>query len=462
MPDPGPGFSRPCPSCGRRVPRSVAVCRCGAEVPTLPDDTTESPKPEGGAFSAANMVVGLLLLVAVAATAFWSLSQPPAKVPAQRAPMGGVADGGLLPPPPSERAPEMLPGLRVREAELAQAGGRGPAGPPPPSAAPLGSAAPLEDVVGRIMPAVVLIETSSGRGSGFFVRPDTVITSLHVVNRETFVTLRRNDGTTASARVDLKAPAYDLAVLRVTSPAADQVVIRIGSAGALRPGQEVITIGSALGTLQNSVSRGVVSGLRRSGDATLIQNDAAANPGNSGGPLLDRQGVAVGVTTGGDQDRPGINFAVAIDHARDILEGRLAASTAKPLALADARTITQGETDRAPDGERAFLDAVTRVAQTANALDPEWQGFRKTCFTGTIAGTLSHEWLVMLTPRAITPAQAGGGTCPSFLIEFQKQANRLGQEMRTALEGARRAGVLPGVVRDALRTNRLAFDGWDR
>lgn len=418
---------------------------------------TESQSPEPGGFSAVNLVVGLLLLMAVAATAFWSLSQPPATVPAQRAPMGGVAQGGLLLPPPSESAPEMLPGLRVREAELAQAGDRVPEGAPSPP-----DAAPLEDVVSRIMPAVVLIETSSGRGSGFFVRPDTLITSLHVVSQDTFVKLRRVDGTTDSARVDLKAPAYDLAILRVPTPVANQAVIPMGSFGTLRAGQDVITIGSALGTLQNSVSRGVVSGIRRSGEATLIQNDAAANPGNSGGPLLDRQGVAVGVTTGGDQARPGINFAVAIDHARDILEGRMAASTAQPLALANARAVTPGEAAPAPEGERAFLDTMTRLAKGANSLDGAWQGFRNTCFTGTIAGTFSHEWLVMLTPRAITPAQAGGGTCPSFLIEFQTEANRLGLEMRTALEDARRAGVLPGVVRDALRTNRLEFDGWER
>ena len=58
----------------------------------------------------------------------------------------------------------------------------------------------------------------------------------------------------------------------------------MGSAHSLRPGQEIIVIGSALGTLQNSVSRGIVSGLRTSGGATLVQTDAAANPGNSGGP----------------------------------------------------------------------------------------------------------------------------------------------------------------------------------
>jgi S1-C subfamily serine protease len=451
MPDPGPGFSRPCPSCGRRVPRSVAICRCGAEVPAFPDE--ENPGPEAGGLSAVNLAVGLLLLIAVVITGYWSFTRPPAADVVAPARQGDVVEGGLALPQPSvtsveSRVPD--PGTVAGAPQVDQ-----------PAATGGDPTTPLEDVVSRIMPAVVLIETSSGRGSGFFVRPDTLITSLHVVNRETFVTLRFIDGTTASARVDLKAPAYDLAVLRLTTPAASQVVIPIGSAGTLRPGQEVITIGSALGTLQNSVSRGVVSGLRRSGDATLIQNDAAANPGNSGGPLLDRNGVAVGVMTGGDQERPGINFAVAIDHARDILEGRLAAPTAKPLALADARAVTPGE-ERAPDGERVFLETIARLAEGAKTLDSAWQGFRKSCFTGAIAGAFSHEWLVMLTPRAITPAQAGGGTCPNFLVEFQKEATRFGQEMRTALEDARRAGVLPGVVRDALRTNRLEFDGWER
>ena len=65
------------------------------------------------------------------------------------------------------------------------------------------------------------------------------------------------------------------------------------------PGQEIIVIGSALGTLQNSVSRGIVSGLRASGGATLVQTDAAANPGNSGGPMLDRNGTVIGITTMG-------------------------------------------------------------------------------------------------------------------------------------------------------------------
>ena len=68
----------------------------------------------------------------------------------------------------------------------------------------------------------------------------------------------------------------------------------------------------------------------------------------------------------------------------------------------------------------------------------------------------------MLSPRAITPAQVGGGSCGSFLLAFQREAGRVAAEMRSALEKARRAGILPGVVREALRANRLEFDGWDR
>ena len=98
----------------------------------------------------------------------------------------------------------------------------------------------------------------------------------------------------------------------------------MASAQSLKPGQEIVVIGSALGTLQNSVSRGIVSGLRSAGGATLVQTDAAVNPGNSGGPMLDRSGAVVGITTMGYKNAEGLNFGVAIDHARDLLEGRIA------------------------------------------------------------------------------------------------------------------------------------------
>ena len=94
------------------------------------------------------------------------------------------------------------------------------------------------------------------------MRHDTLITNVHVVQNDGYVTLRRMDGSTVNARVESRAPAFDIAILKVATPSASQAVIPMGSAHSLKPGQEIIVIGSALGTLQNSVSRGIVSGLR--------------------------------------------------------------------------------------------------------------------------------------------------------------------------------------------------------
>ncbi|MDP3717910.1 MAG: trypsin-like peptidase domain-containing protein [Acidobacteriota bacterium] len=459
MPDPGPGLSRLCPACGRRVPRSVALCRCGAGLPALDDGPPEAQDPPTRGLTAMNLAAGLLLLAAVAATGYWSFTRPPAAAPQGPAARRGVAEGGFL-PLPATNGPPLLFGERGNVP--ANADNRAPEADPLPPVAEPEAATPLEDVVGRVLPAVVLVETSSGRGSGFYVRPDTLITNLHVVKSDGFVKLRRTDGTTVTARVDLRSPAHDLAILRVTAPAADQVVIDMGTADTLRPGQEVINIGSPFGTLRNSVTRGIVSGIRRSGVATMIQNDATAHPGNSGGPLLDRNGVAVGITTGGENDKPGIHYAVAIDHAREILGGRLADSTAPPLAIRDVKAVdpASSEPQRVID-ERAFTAAVARIAATADALDVEWTKFREACYTGTVPGSTGREWLVMLSPRPITPSQVSFGACATFVTGVQAEANRLRAAMRGALDSARRAGVLPGTIRDALQANRLEFD-WDR
>jgi S1-C subfamily serine protease len=430
---------------------------------------------ERGGLSPANLAVGVLLLTGLVAAGYWSLQTSPGA--SIDGPPQGIAASAATDVPNSAQiqappAAELSAERRAWEAELARAGATpAPVPPPaartvePPAAAPAAPAS-LEDVVSRVMPAVVLVETSSGRGSGFFVRPDTIVTNVHVVKDDGFVKLRRMDGTTVTARVDLRSPAFDIAILKLVGSSAGQAVIQMGSAHTLRPGQEVITIGSAMGTLQNSVTRGIVSGVRQSGSATMVQTDAAANPGNSGGPLLDRNGVAIGITTMGFRDQQGINFAVAIDHARAIIEGRPAGSAAAPLALNDLKSLTPAlpsESERAlAEGERAFLASAARIARVADVLDLDWKQFRQGCYTSAVPGSFSHEWFIMLTPRAVTAAQVPTGSCASFVGEFQQAATRLGKEMRGALEQARRAGVMPGVVRDALRANRLEFDGWDR
>jgi S1-C subfamily serine protease len=444
----------------------VAVCRCGAEVPvTLHEQPADPVSPNQG-LSAANLAIGALLLGAVVAAGYWATRPAPVQ-PSAAAPLASTVEGGVL-PAPSPGTPVSAE-RRAWEAELAKADASQP-NAAPPEAAPLATtAAPgtptsLEDVVSRVMPAVVLVEASAGRGSAFFVRPDTLITNVHVVKDDRVVQLRRMDGSTVSARVESKAPGFDIAILRVTA-VAGQVVIPIGSTSALRPGQEVFTIGSALGTLQNSVTRGIVSGVRQAGDATLVQTDAAANPGNSGGPLLDRNGVAIGITTMGYREQQGLNFAVAIDHARDILDGRATSTSTAPLALNEVKPAGSprpSESERAKEeGERVFVATMKRAGEAADALDSDWRQFRQACYKAALPTSYSHEWFVVLSPGAITPSQVGG-SCSTFLAEFQKQATRLSGVVRNALDAARRAGVLPGAIRDALRDNRLEFDGWDR
>lgn len=457
MPDPGPGFSRPCPSCGRRVPKTVTVCRCGVEVPGGEADSPGEDSARSGGLSAVNLAIGTLLLVGVGLTGYWSLSRPPLEyVPA--VPRTTAEPATALP-----ATAVSIPG--------GSASTPATAGFVPPGRAPVSPAVapepadPLEDVVARVMPAVVLVETATNRGSGFYVRTDTVLTNAHVVKNEAFVKLRQADGTTVTARVDLKSPAFDIAVLKVMAPAPNQVVIPLGTADTLRPGQEVFTIGSPFGTLKNSVTRGVVSGLRRSGSATMVQNDAAAHPGSSGGPLLDRRGVAVGITTMGDADKQGINYAVAIEHARAILDGRVVDSTAPPLSLNQVTALEPAKPEAqrvADEGERTFAAAIADLARNADAFDGEWKKFRQACYSGALPGSYGREWFVMLSSRPITPSQVSSGACATFVTGFQPDANRLGAAIRSALDNARRAGVLPGTVRDALSANRLEFDGWDR
>lgn len=313
-------------------------------------------------------------------------------------------------------------------------------------------------MIDRVMPAIVLIETTGGRGSGFFVRHDTLITNVHVVENDGYVTLRRMDGTTVNARVETRAPAFDLAILKVATPSPSQAVIPMGSAQALRPGQEIIVIGSALGTLTNSVSRGIVSGLRTSGGATLVQTDAAANPGNSGGPMLDRNGSVVGVTTMGYKNAEGLNFGVAIDHARDLLEGRQT-NLGTQRGLTDIQSQSRGsETDQQQrQGEEELRGRIAQLAQAAGDLDSAWRRYRDQCYQSPIPGNYEREWFAMLRQM---PANAASG-CAAYYADMESHVKQFRTEMQRTVSDARRASVLPGTIRDLLRQNRLDFD-WDR
>lgn len=459
MPDRDPaGFSRVCPACGRRVPRNVATCRCGVELPleVLSDAPAVEPAATGGGSTAIVALVTAGLLAAGAG--YWFFPRAGA-VTTPGSPARGDAASRASNPTRAGASPEARAWDAAAHATDAAASAAAPIAPSSATDSPVKLSASIEEMVDRVMPAVVLIETTGGRGSGFYVRHDTLITNAHVVQNDTYVTLRRMDGSSVSARVETKSPALDLAILKVATPSSSQAVIPMAAQG-VRPGQEIIVIGSALGTLQNSVSRGIVSGLRTAGGATLVQTDAASNPGNSGGPMLNRDGAVIGITTMGYKNAEGLNFGVAIEHARDLLEGRTA-RLGTTGGLNDVQSRSQDSTSdrRQQQGEEQFRGGVNQLAQSADTIDRDWKAFRDRCFKNPIPGNYQREWFAVLVPRKI-PSDAAAG-CISYYQGLESNIKEFHGMMRRLLTEARRANLLPGTIRDALRHSRLEFD-WDR
>jgi S1-C subfamily serine protease len=181
-------------------------------------------------------------------------------------------------------------------------------------------------------PAVVNLRAESqpgsrrpgGSGSGFLFTPDGfLLTNHHVVRGSDRLRVRLNDGREVSGRVVGADPWTDVAVVQADASGLPHAAL--GSSAELRVGQLVVAIGSPFG-FDSTVTAGVVSALGRSLRSitghlvdNVIQTDAALNPGNSGGPLLDSRGRVVGINTAIIQSAQGICFAIPIDMARRIL-----------------------------------------------------------------------------------------------------------------------------------------------
>jgi S1-C subfamily serine protease len=194
-----------------------------------------------------------------------------------------------------------------------------------------------ERVYQAIQPSLVMVESKlpakdgnaqSGLGSGVVIDDrGEILTSLHVVADATEIQVTFADGTQSRAQVAVQRPENDIAVLHADQLPAQLVPATLGNPRAMQVGDEAYAVGHPFG-LYASMSAGVISAFNRSFQPPgsdiklkgLIQIDTAVNPGNSGGPLLNRNGQVIGIVEGivnptGQDVFIGIGFAVPIDVA---------------------------------------------------------------------------------------------------------------------------------------------------
>ena len=204
----------------------------------------------------------------------------------------------------------------------------------------------LPDLVERVRPAVVAIDTvvtarrsrqGQGLGTGVVIdRQGHILTNFHVVEGADQVTVELADGTTARAQVVGSDPGNDLAVVKVSLPAGVLTPARFANSDAIRLGEPVFAIGNPF-NLKYTVTSGIVSGTERESRGGIsgrplrgvIQTDAAVNPGNSGGPLFNASGEVIGINSSienptGQRVFVGVGFAIPANTVQRFLPDMIA------------------------------------------------------------------------------------------------------------------------------------------
>jgi len=444
------------------VPKKVTECRCGFQQadapPPLPDTAFEPQAEERRGWGLG--VIGVIVITAGAFAMVPMLrsESAPAAAPARAAVTPATGDAPRLQESPDEGAPTFVPPFVVRPGAMASTAAT--ASIPSTPASP----ASLEDLISRVVPAVVTVDSGEGRGTGFYIRPDRVLTNHHVVGKQSSVQLL-SGGTTRTATVLGIASGADLAILHVYNPDPKQPTLSLGTAQNVRVGEEVIAVGSPLGVLSNTVTRGIVSAMRRTGDLVLIQTDAAINPGNSGGPLVSRGGLVIGVNSMSynKQVAESLSFAIAIDHATPLLNGQTSLTARTPIeTLNNTMRGSPSEGDeRRQRGEQQYQQVLQWASRNADQIDSYWDRYSKACVVSSRRAG-DREWFAVFEANGVSLNGASTYNCDGFLNTVAQNAEPIKTQMANAADAARRAGVYPGVMRDMRRRYRLDWDGWER
>ncbi len=227
------------------------------------------------------------------------------------------------------------------------------------------AAAPsTEEMVRLASPAVVQVSTSRGSGSGFFVTPNgVVVTNAHVVEGQNSATVLTSSGKAVETKLIYVDEDRDLALLKVAVQGQPFLKLNLALPA---PGSEVVAIGTpgandVNGTvlLPNTVTKGIVSGIRKFSETTTesvpwragtwIQTDATINHGNSGGPLLDRSGEVVGINTlaFGGTGTPGVNFSLAASELATMIQTKFGVrpSAIVPIPASPSISVVQASSD---------------------------------------------------------------------------------------------------------------------
>jgi putative serine protease PepD len=226
---------------------------------------------------------------------------------------------------------------------------------------------------------------STATGTGFVTGTDGhIITAAHVVDGASSITVAFQDGTKRTAKLTGKDDATDVALLKVDPAGLTLHPLTLGSSASLRAGDALAVIGDPFG-YERSISTGIVSGLDRTIQAPngftvahAIQTDAAMNPGNSGGPILNAAGQVIGIadqiaTGGSTRANAGVGFAVPIDLVKSDLPALKAGQTPRHaylgVSMAGADGSAGGALVGAVSSGGPAADAGLRTGDTITAID---------------------------------------------------------------------------------------------